>query len=49
MLPALVLPAVGVAAVATVGGLICNYAAELSPRLAVSIIILGYVLARIAV
>ena len=49
MTPSLVLPAVGVATAAVVGGLISNYAYELSPRLAVPVIIVGYFLAGLAI
>ena len=47
--PALLVPVVGVATAGTIAGLICNYAFELSPRLAVPVIIVGYFLAGLAI
>ena len=45
----MIIAAVGVATAATVGGLICNYAFAISPRLAVPVIIVGYLLAGLAI
>ena len=44
MTPAIMLSAVGAATTAVVGGLICNDAYAISPRLAVPVIIVGYFL-----
>ena len=43
------LPAVGVATVALVGGQIVTYAYDISPRLAVPVIIVGYLLDGLAI
>lgn len=47
--PALFLPVVGLATDAVVGGTICNFSYEFSPRLAVPVIITAYLLAGFAI
>jgi tellurite resistance protein TehA-like permease len=49
MSAALTLPIVGVATAAVAGALICNFSHDISPRLAVPVIIVGYFLAGWAV
>ena len=47
--PSPFLPAVGVATAATVGGQIINYAYDISPRLAVPVVIVAYLLGGLAI
>ena len=47
--PALLLPIVGLATDAVVGGTICNFNYEFSPRLAVPVIITAYLLGGFAI
>ena len=47
--PSLFLPVVGVATAAVVGGQVVNYAFDISPRLAVPVIIVAYLLGGFAI
>lgn len=49
MMPSPFLPAVGVATAALVGGQLVNYAYHISPRLAIPVVVVAYLLAGLSI